>query len=52
MQIRSLMRTKTTELILALCFFGAVMCFADDPQVGTLETGRIQIKADRWDRED
>jgi hypothetical protein len=31
----SLMKTKTTGLILALCFFGAALCFADDPQMGT-----------------
>jgi hypothetical protein len=29
------MRTKTTELTLVLCFFGAAFCFADDPQMGT-----------------
>jgi hypothetical protein len=29
------MKTKTTGLILALCFFGAALCFADDPQMGT-----------------
>jgi uncharacterized protein with GYD domain len=29
------MKTKRTGLILALCFFGAALCFADDPQVGT-----------------
>jgi hypothetical protein len=29
------MNTKTTGLILALCFFGAALCFADDPQAST-----------------
>jgi len=27
------MKTKTTGLILVLCFFGRALCFADDPQV-------------------
>jgi uncharacterized protein with GYD domain len=29
----SVMKTKTTGLIFALCFFGAALCFADDPQM-------------------
>ena len=29
------MKTKTTGLTLALCFFGTALCFADDPQMGT-----------------
>ena len=29
------MKTITTGLTLALCFFGAGLCFADDPQMGT-----------------
>jgi hypothetical protein len=29
------MKTKTIGLTLALCFFGAAVCFADDPQMGT-----------------
>ena len=29
-----LMKIKTTGLILALCFFGAALGFADDPQMG------------------
>jgi uncharacterized protein with GYD domain len=29
------MKIKTTGLILALCFFGAALSFADDPQAGT-----------------
>ena len=28
------MKTKTTGLILALCFFGTAVSFADDPQLG------------------
>src|SRR5215472_1971939 len=29
------MKRKITGLILALCFFGAAVCFGDDPQMGT-----------------
>ena len=29
------MKTKTAGFILVLCFFGAGLCFAADPQVGT-----------------
>ena len=29
------MKTKTTGLILLLCFFGFALCFADDPKVAT-----------------
>ena len=29
------MKIKTAGLLLALCFFGATSCFADDPQMGT-----------------
>lgn len=29
------MKTKMIGLVLALCFFGAALCFADDPQLGT-----------------
>jgi uncharacterized protein with GYD domain len=32
------MNTKTTGLILGLCFFGAALCFADDPQASTAES--------------
>ena len=38
------MTTKTTGLILALCFFGAAMCFADDPQMGTWKLNEAQSK--------
>ena len=38
------MKTKTTGLILALCFFGAAMCFADDPQMGTWKLNEAQSK--------
>ena len=39
-----LMRTKTTELILALCCFGAVLCFAEDPQIGTSKLNESKSK--------
>ena len=39
-----LMRTKTTELILALCCFGAVFCFAEDPQIGTSKLNESKSK--------
>jgi len=29
------MKTKTTGLIFAICFFGTALCFADDPQVSS-----------------
>ena len=38
------MKTKTTGLILALCFFGAAVCFADDPQVGTSKLNESKSK--------
>ena len=38
------MKTKTSGLILALCFFGAAMCFADDPQLGTWKLNEAQSK--------
>src|SRR5262245_28450803 len=38
------MKTKTTGLILALCFFGAALCFADDPQMGTWKLNEAQSK--------
>jgi hypothetical protein len=38
------MKTKTTGLILALCFFGAAMCFADDPQMGTWKLNEAKSK--------
>ena len=38
------MKTKTTGLILALCFFGAAMCFANDPQMGTWKLNEAKSK--------
>jgi uncharacterized protein with GYD domain len=35
------MNTKTTGLILGLCFFGAALCFADDPQASTAESKSV-----------
>src|SRR5262249_2927489 len=37
------MKTKTTGLALALCFFGAAMCFAD-PQMGTWKLNEAKSK--------
>jgi hypothetical protein len=38
------MKTKTTGLILALCFFGAAVCFADDPKMGTWKLNEAKSK--------
>src|SRR5215469_1068742 len=38
------MKTKMTGLILALCFFGAAVCFADDPQMGTWKLNEAKSK--------
>ena len=38
------MKTKTTGLTLALSFFGAALCFADDPQMGTWKLNEAQSK--------
>src|SRR5262245_11838417 len=38
------MRTKTTGLILGLCFFGGGLCFADDPQLGIWKLNQAQSK--------
>ena len=38
------MKTRTTGLILALCFFGAAVCFADDPQMGTWKLNEAKSK--------
>jgi uncharacterized protein with GYD domain len=35
---------KTTGLILALCFFRAALCFADDPQIGTSKLNESKSK--------
>ena len=39
-----LMKIKTTGLILALCFFGATLCFADDPQMSTSKPNESKSK--------
>jgi hypothetical protein len=39
-----LMKSKTTGLILALCFLGAVLCFADDPQMSTSKPSESKSK--------
>jgi hypothetical protein len=31
----NIMKMRTIGLALTLCFFGAALCFADDPQIGT-----------------
>ena len=38
------MKTKTIGLTLALCFFGAAACFADDPQMGTWKLNEAKSK--------
>jgi uncharacterized protein with GYD domain len=38
------MKTKTTGLILALCFCGAALCFANDSQVGTSNPSESKSK--------
>jgi hypothetical protein len=38
------MKLQTTVLILALCFFGAAVCFADDPQMGTWKLNEAKSK--------
>ena len=38
------MKTTTTGLTLALCFFGAAVCFADDPQMGTWKLNEAKSK--------
>src|SRR4029453_12949710 len=38
------MKTKTTGLTLALCFFGAALCFAEDPQMGTWKLNEAKSK--------
>ena len=39
-----LMKTKTTGLILALCFFGNALCFAVDPQISTSKPNESKSK--------
>jgi hypothetical protein len=38
------MKTKMTALTLVLCFFGAALCFADDPQMGTWKLNEAKSK--------
>jgi hypothetical protein len=38
------MKTKITGLTLALCFFGAALCFADDQQMGTWKLNEAKSK--------
>src|SRR5215468_7837367 len=38
------MKTTTTGLTLALCFFGAAVCFAEDPQMGTWKLNEAKSK--------
>jgi uncharacterized protein with GYD domain len=38
------MKTKMAALILALCFCGTAVCFADDPQVGTSNVNESRSK--------
>jgi hypothetical protein len=38
------MKLKTIGLTLALCFFGAAFCFADDPQMGTWKLNEAKSK--------
>lgn len=38
------METKTTGLILAFCFLGAALCFADEPQMSTSKPGESKSK--------
>ena len=38
------MKRKTTGVILALCFFGAAVCFGDDPQMGTWKLNEAKSK--------
>jgi len=39
-----LMKTQMTGLTLALCFLGAAVCFADDPQMGTWKLNEAKSK--------
>jgi uncharacterized protein with GYD domain len=40
----SLMKTRTTRLIVAICFFGTALCFADDPQTGASKLNESKSK--------
>jgi uncharacterized protein with GYD domain len=39
------MKPQTTGLILTLCFFGAALCFAGDPQLATTKLDESKSKA-------
>jgi uncharacterized protein with GYD domain len=39
------MKPQTTGLILTLCFFGAALCFAADPQIATTKLDESKSKA-------
>ena len=39
-----LMKTTTTGLILALCFFGATLCFSDNPQMDSSKVNESKSK--------
>jgi hypothetical protein len=39
-----LMKTQMTGLTLSLCFLGAAVCFADDPQMGTWKLNEAKSK--------
>ena len=39
-----LIKIKTTGLILALCFFGAALCFADDPHMSNANPNESKSK--------
>ena len=38
------MKIRTTGLILALCFFGLALCFADDPHTATANSNESKSK--------
>ena len=39
------MKPQTSGLILTLCFFGAALCFAGDPQIATTKLDESESKA-------
>jgi uncharacterized protein with GYD domain len=39
------MKSQTTGLILTLCFFGAALCFAGDPQIAATKLDESKSKA-------
>jgi uncharacterized protein with GYD domain len=40
----AIIKKRTTGLVLALCFFGAALCFADDLQMGTSKLDESKSK--------